>query len=87
LKVAIDSKVHKNAFLTSRNNMRLLGNRYIVYIIKEGKAVEKEVEIVSDIGKERVVRFSDGYSEPSELIISGLEALSDGREVEVLEEK
>jgi RND family efflux transporter MFP subunit len=87
LKVAINAKVHKNVFLTSRNNMRLLGNKYIVYIIQDSKAVEKEVEIVSDIGKERIVRFTDGYSESADIIVSGLEALSDGREVEVLEEK
>ncbi|HSW59651.1 MAG TPA: hypothetical protein VLJ60_02570, partial [bacterium] len=87
LKVAINAKVHKNVFLTSRNNMRLLGNKYIVYLIQDSKAVEKEVEIVSDIGKERVVRFTDGYSESADIIVSGLEALSDGREVEVLEEK
>ena len=85
LKVAINAKVHKNTFLTSRSNLRLLGSRYIVYIIEEGKAVEKEVEIVSDIEKERIVRFVDGYSKPADLIITGIEALSDGREVEIME--
>lgn len=87
LKVGIDAKIHKNTFLTSRNNLRLLGNRYIVYIMEGGKAVEKEVEIVSDLDKERIVRFKDGYSKPADLIVTGIEALSDGREVEVLEEK
>lgn len=85
LKVAMNGQVHKNAFLISRNYIRLLGTKYVIYVSQNGKAVEKEVEIITDDGKLRIARFTDGHDGAFRLIITGIDALTDGREIEEME--
>lgn len=82
LKVSMNGHVHKKAFLTSRTNIRLLGSKYVVYVSQNGKAVEREVELITDDGKLRIVRFSDGSESAFRLIVTGIDALTDGREIE-----
>lgn len=85
LKVAMNGQIYKKAFLTSRTNIRLLGSKYVVYVSQNGKAVEKEVELIADDGKLRIVRFADGSESVFRLIITGIDALTDGREIEEME--
>lgn len=84
LKVALFGKDYKNSFKISRNSMRLQKDKYHVFIEEGGKAVKKEIEVLADISKMRIGRMVTGSTGPFNLITTGLDALTDGRKVEII---
>ncbi|HDT11830.1 MAG TPA: efflux RND transporter periplasmic adaptor subunit [bacterium] len=83
----IKAEVFSDSFYLNRSEMRLSGKDYFIFVEKEGKAVRKEVEVLTDAGKEWVVRLKDKPEKSFRLIVSGIEALNDGRAVEIVEEE
>jgi len=84
LKVALPGEEYKRSFKISRNSMRLIKKKYYIFIENNGKSVEKEVEVIADISKMHVARLKDVSVGNFKLIITGLDALADGRSVEVI---
>ena len=84
LKVALLGKEYHRSFKISRNSMRLRKEKYYIFVENNGKAVEKEVELLTDISKMRVARFAKDSGGSFRLIITGLDALTDGRKVEII---
>lgn len=86
LKVALSGREYKRSFKISRNSMRLKKKNYYIFVENDGKAVEKEVEVLADISKMHVARLKEIGDDKFKLIITGLDALSDGRSVEIIQE-
>lgn len=84
LKVALFGKDYVNAFKISRNSMRLQKEKYHVFVEDSGKAVKKEIEVLADISKMRIARMVSESAKPFKLITTGLDALTDGRKVEII---
>jgi len=85
IKVGIRAEGYPESFYIDRSNMRLVGRDYYVFIENEGKAVRKGIEVLTDIGNEWIVRLKEGSDKSFRLIVSGIEALNDGRAVEIVE--
>ena len=84
LKVALLGKEYRRSFKISRNSMRLKKEKYYIFVENNGKAEEKEVELLADISNMRVARLVKDGGGSFRLIITGLDALTDGRKVEII---
>lgn len=84
LKVALLGKEYERSFKISRGSMRLNKKKYYIFVEDNGKAVEKEVEVLADISKMHIAKLKEGGGGSFKLIITGLDALSDGRSVEII---
>jgi membrane fusion protein, multidrug efflux system len=87
IRVAIRAQGYPRSFYINRSNMRLAGRDYFVFVEKEGKSVRKEIEVLADAGNEWIVRLKEEGEKSFRLIVSGIEALNDGRAVEIVESK
>ena len=87
IKVAVKAESYENSFYLSRSEMRLLGNDYFVFVERKGKAVQKEVDILTDVGGEWIARIKENSEKKLRLIISGIEALSNGSPVKIMEKE
>jgi len=85
LKVALFGKAYQKAFKLSRNSMRLQKDEYFIYVEEKGRSVKREINVLADISKMRIASFKDGAGKQFKLIVTGLDALSDGRNVEIIE--
>ncbi len=86
-KVGIKAEVFPLSFYLRRNEMRLISDRYYAFIEKDGKTLQKEIEVLADVGDMWIARFKDKKEKRFNLIVSGIEALSEGRAVEIVEEQ
>jgi len=85
LKVALFGKEYERSFKISRNSMRLKKGKYYIFVENNGKAIEKGIEVLTDISKMRVAKLKENGGGSFKLIITGLDALTDGRRVEIIQ--
>jgi RND family efflux transporter MFP subunit len=85
IKVAVKADSYPKSFYIDRRNMRLTGRDYFVFVEKDGKALRKKLEVLTDAGNEWIVKLEEDGGKSFRLIVSGIEALNDGRAVEVVE--
>jgi RND family efflux transporter MFP subunit len=87
LLIALRGEEYKNAFKIRRNSMKFLKNRYFIFIAEDGKVIKKEVEILADIAKMNIARFTDNSIKPFNIITTGIDALTDGKSIEIVKEQ
>ncbi len=87
LKVAVLGKEYENSFEISRSFVRFIKDKYYIFVEEGGKAFKKEVLLLSDLSKNRIVKLADDSAKSFNLIVTGIDALEDGRSVEILEDK
>lgn len=87
LTVALRGEEHKNSFKISRNSMKFIKNQYFIFIAEDGKAIKKEIEIITDIARMNIARFTDGSTKAVNMITTGIDALTDGKKIEIVKEQ
>ncbi|WP_130805604.1 efflux RND transporter periplasmic adaptor subunit [Senegalia massiliensis] len=80
--VKIDTNVVKNALKVRSESILNIGEKNIVYIVKDNKAIEKEVKVGLDTGD--FTEIKSGLNEGDKVIFKGQNYIEDNSEVEVV---
>lgn len=80
--IEIDTNVVKNALKVRSESILNIGEKNIVYIVKDNKAIEKQVKVGLDTGD--FTEIKSGLNEGDKVIVKGQNYIEDKSEVEVV---